>query len=83
MIWKKAINVVTQSVVGGNPSDEVLALYLEVDDEYRVTNLKEQHFSLFRHFKNINIKHTHFQDWKRNSFREIHVRVSTIYSNGY
>ena len=74
--------MVTESVVDGNPPDEVLALYLEVDREYEVSNLKEQHFSFFRHFENINIKHTHFQDWKKNSFRDIHVRVSTIYSNG-
>ena len=70
----------TESVVDGNPPDEVLALYLEVDREYEVSN--SCIFSSFHHFENINIKHTHFQDWKKNSFRDIHVRVSTTYSNG-
>ena len=37
-IWKKAVAVVTKFAVEGSPSDEELALYLEVDNEYQVNN---------------------------------------------
>ena len=58
-IWKKTTEVVIKFAVNETPSDELLALYLEVHNEYQVNNQNQLKICIYN-LMNTNIYHFNF-----------------------